>query len=940
LTEGANYLPIEEILLTLPDQVKDEFKKAFSNFVTDEWQQIKKQLEVFTGSGIAWNWKIAYDSAVTNNGTTTALMTSGYANFDNYIIFSPIVGDDNFKYNYFLELKDGTQAVKQIMDLYVKESFIANTTYRIWGKNGEVDGVDARSGIFVKQTDLKTYLDKIVTKLSPFKDSFSTVAIKKQQEVTLFGTSDENIIKLMLYKTCKNIYDKWIGGASDGDNVIFQCGGRNSVDTDLAKKRGSNSAKLIDSFRFITRSFKDIGDELAINPIPVATYLRDNPNSSVYDALGGLLSSNNFTFVPLPAFINYRDPKILESMFEAIPYYQAQTLTDDLCGPSFVCTYVGQTSKHLDYNDSNYTNDGFDVRCDGGTVIGLPKDYNTKAEDYEDVVTFFNVKFGQQNQNIFKDIALDQSEFSETAESLQIIDDISKKGAETNRSLAGQNIYNVYSVRSYKAEVEMLGNAMIQPMMQFQLDNIPMFHGAYMITRVKHSLKPNSMTTHFTGSRLRQATTKIFSSGDLYMSLLDSMDNANTATGGGGTFTKSFPPIVATIIDDSGQNGVIKDSKIGTLPVKQIKVPKGILLNMKKDDNPILLSEAVDSLEKMLGDWLDWMTTSGFKGNAGNYAYINSAFRTYEVQERLKKEKGDNAATPGTSRHGWGIAIDFQFFRKNGEIIHNYVNKIPNVVEGYDFSINESIVWLLENSYTYGWIIPEELRDDTGTEEFWHFEYHGRSAKCILEKKPKIKGKDIITTLDYKDIVKNPVDKDGKEAVYDTCDFVTRKSIDGTFEIISPENVGIVITPPSSDDIAFYNAILTGINAPLTPENLKFFYAWRKAESGEAAWNPFNTTQKSDNTTNYNCNAGFPVKNYASKDLGIKATVETLTSVYYPKILEGLRKNVGAYKISTYVDELGTWGTGYGVNKVLAGANLVPPPISQTGKEASCPKLV
>jgi hypothetical protein len=51
------------------------------------------------------------------------------------------------------------------------------------------------------------------------------------------------------------------------------------------------------------------------------------------------------------------------------------------------------------------------------------------------------------------------------------------KGTENNRTLAGQNIYNVYSVRSYKAEVEMLGNAMIQPMMHFQLNNIPMFHG-------------------------------------------------------------------------------------------------------------------------------------------------------------------------------------------------------------------------------------------------------------------------------------------------------------------------------------------------------------------------------------------------------------------------------------------------------------------------------
>jgi hypothetical protein len=59
----------------------------------------------------------------------------------------------------------------------------------------------------------------------------------------------------MLYRTCKHIYDKWIGGATDADNVIFQCGGRNSNDILLAKKRKVNEPKLIDSFRFVTSSY-------------------------------------------------------------------------------------------------------------------------------------------------------------------------------------------------------------------------------------------------------------------------------------------------------------------------------------------------------------------------------------------------------------------------------------------------------------------------------------------------------------------------------------------------------------------------------------------------------------------------------------------------------------------------------------------------------------
>jgi hypothetical protein len=145
---------------------------------------------------------------------------------------------------------------------------------------------------------------------------------------------------------------------------------------------------------------------------------------------------------------------------------------------------------------------------------------------------------------------LDQNEFTETDESLQVTDMIASKGTENNRTLAGQNIYNVYSVRSYKAEVEMLGNAMIQPMMHFQLNNIPMFHGGYLITRVKHNIKPNHMTT-FTGVRVRYPKTKLLDGAEFYMSMLDLL--TNTIGGGGGS--SSVSPIVQVIKRNGGVNG-------------------------------------------------------------------------------------------------------------------------------------------------------------------------------------------------------------------------------------------------------------------------------------------------------------------------------------------------------------------------------------------------
>lgn len=152
---------------------------------------------------------------------------------------------------------------------------------------------------------------------------------------------------------------------------------------------------------------------------------------------------------------------------------------------------------------------------------------------------------------------------------------------------------------------------------------------------------------------------------------------------------------------------------------------------------------------------------------------------------------------------------------------------------------------------------------------------------------------------------------------------------------IKQANPNIRVTSPSADDIAIYKAILTGIGAPTSDENLKVLYAWRQAEAGSAAWNPFNTTFVKTGTTYNNCNRNAngtlnPVKNYASKQDGIDATVATLKLSYYTKIRNGLISNAGAAVIATYVDEFSTWGTGYGVNTVLAGNTVNPPAIPKT----------
>ena len=130
-------------------------------------------------------------------------------------------------------------------------------------------------------------------------------------------------------------------------------------------------------------------------------------------------------------------------------------------------------------------------------------------------------------------------------------------------------------------------------------------------------------------------------------------------------------------------------------------------------------------------------------------------------------------------------------------------------------------------------------------------------------------------------------------------------------------------------DKDFYKQILDGIDAPHTDENLKFLYAWRKAEGARAKNNPFNTTQNMKNDSNISNYNSVGVKNYSSKNIGVEATVKTLTNGRYPCIVRGLKKDAGAEKIAACSSDLKTWGTGNLISKVLGTKKFTPPRIEK-----------
>lgn len=127
----------------------------------------------------------------------------------------------------------------------------------------------------------------------------------------------------------------------------------------------------------------------------------------------------------------------------------------------------------------------------------------------------------------------------------------------------------------------------------------------------------------------------------------------------------------------------------------------------------------------------------------------------------------------------------------------------------------------------------------------------------------------------------------------------------------------------------FYRAVLTGIGAPVTDNNLVYLYAWRQSEGGSAAFNPFNTTQKGEGATNYN---RVGVKNYTSAEQGIEATIKTITNGRYNSIINSLKMDKPPMETAEAL-VASPWGTGGLIKKVIsgyeAGYSLKPKEISR-----------
>lgn len=292
-----------------------------------------------------------------------------------------------------------------------------------------------------------------------------------------------DVNKLEHYTIFKTLNDKWIAGSDFKNRTIFE------------------------DFLFLDRANRDIGNEFTIMVQKITSMVKNKDDKSFLSLVSEILSENDFTFFPMPAYINFYGLQEAVKKGEPIPVEIPNSMfgtyldVDYLSSrPKFLCIYVGKPSEHLATGDNSFTrfnDDSFDLRKSDNPLVS-----QNKEPSKSNMVVGFNVDFGTQNQNIFTSLGLGMDEKKNTSESISQTTAMGNSVAGDKVGQQSASLYNLYKTRSYVCTVTSMGITTIQPTMYFNLRHVPLFYGPYWIMEVNHSISVGKFETTFKGMRM------------------------------------------------------------------------------------------------------------------------------------------------------------------------------------------------------------------------------------------------------------------------------------------------------------------------------------------------------------------------------------------------------------------------------------------------------
>jgi LAS superfamily LD-carboxypeptidase LdcB len=146
------------------------------------------------------------------------------------------------------------------------------------------------------------------------------------------------------------------------------------------------------------------------------------------------------------------------------------------------------------------------------------------------------------------------------------------------------------------------------------------------------------------------------------------------------TIVGTFPPLAdcaATVPTEEPPNGQLSDDELCSI-----------------GDGQELRADAAATYVAM---------NAAYAATFGSSICITDSYRSYASQQSLYWRKPNLAAVPGTSNHGWGIAVD--------------------LFCGADDPSSPEHAWLDEHSDEYGWFNPDWAQPGGSRPEPWHWEF-------------------------------------------------------------------------------------------------------------------------------------------------------------------------------------------------------------------------
>ena len=188
-------------------------------------------------------------------------------------------------------------------------------------------------------------------------------------------------------------------------------------------------------------------------------------------------------------------------------------------------------------------------------------------------------------------------------------------------------------------------------------------------------------------------------------------NNAQLVSGGPAVIDPRYPPNENLYI---GSVAKYKNQKL-----QNGNIPEDLLGRASQGSNsfPILLKEVVASYDAM---------ALAFANRFPGKKLGASGYRTYAGQISVAKTSPNLAATPGTSNHGLGLAIDINYYENGSQKKFTYSS--------------EEYKWLVANGPRIGWYNPPWALQGQKKQEPWHWEsvHKNKIVRGLRNDVPKI----------------------------------------------------------------------------------------------------------------------------------------------------------------------------------------------------------